>query len=347
MPLTDCAPLVVADAHGLFAKRGLRVEMSAAGAWAALRDRLSFGALDGAHLLYPMPIAAALGQGQPARDWVAACGLGQNGNTLILSEEICEELERPAPPLAAAALAPLLRRRAAEGRMLRLAVVHIHSTHSYILRSWLEAAGIDTESEVRIEVVPPQLMAEELIARRIDGFCAGEPWGSHAVIRGAGRLAFASGSLWPDHAEKLLAFSRDAVSKDRDVVIEATAAVIEAAHWLDQPENRAAATVLMQERVFYGLDYDSLVAAFAGEVPEPEAAPWRLSHPMRFLAATRPDPVQTRAWFNRMRRWGHVPSSADETVALAPFANSIWAEALKRTGLSSHFLPSLLEDIAP
>jgi ABC-type nitrate/sulfonate/bicarbonate transport system substrate-binding protein len=78
LPLSDAAPLVVADRLGLFTKHGPRVTLWPTGAWAALRDRLLYGTLDASHLLYPMPMAAAAGLGQPPRRLVAACGLGRN-----------------------------------------------------------------------------------------------------------------------------------------------------------------------------------------------------------------------------------------------------------------------------
>jgi ABC-type nitrate/sulfonate/bicarbonate transport system substrate-binding protein len=61
VPLFDAAPLLVADALGLFETVGLRVALSPEGSWASIRDKLAFSALDGAHLLSPMPIALAAG----------------------------------------------------------------------------------------------------------------------------------------------------------------------------------------------------------------------------------------------------------------------------------------------
>ena len=51
--LTDAAPLLVAEELGLFEAVGLRVTLSAEGAWAAVRDKLAFGALDAAQLRCP------------------------------------------------------------------------------------------------------------------------------------------------------------------------------------------------------------------------------------------------------------------------------------------------------
>lgn len=61
LPLVDAAPLLVARSYGFFAKHGLEVELSVERAWAALRDKVAAGVLDGGQMLAPMPIAATLG----------------------------------------------------------------------------------------------------------------------------------------------------------------------------------------------------------------------------------------------------------------------------------------------
>jgi len=331
LPLSDAAPLVVADRLGFFARQGLRVSLVSTSAWAALRDRLLYGALDGSHLLYPMPIAAAVGAGQTQRRLLVACGLGQNGNTLTLSHAVADALGLGAPPVGAAAFARVARQRLVEGRRLRLGIVHAYSTHGYLLRQWLVAAGLDPEHDVALEVVPPPLVGHELAAGSLDGFCAGEPWGSQAVLSGAGRIALGSGSIWPDHPEKLLVFTRDGVARDAAAVVAATAATIEAAEWLDAPDHAAEAAAMMAA-VFPDLNPRAVAAGFAGTVPLPGGGTTALSHPMRFAAAVRPDPAQARLWLHQMRRWGHVPERATDSAALAPFANDLWSRAMVQLG---------------
>jgi ABC-type nitrate/sulfonate/bicarbonate transport system substrate-binding protein len=343
LPLSDAAPLVLADRLGLFARHGLRVSLQPTGAWAALRDRLLYGALDASHLLYPMPMAAAAGLGEQPRGLVAACGLGRNGNTLTLSHALSDELALSTPPVDAQAFAQLVRRRAAEGRRLRLAIVHAYSTHGYLLRHWLAAAGLSPEHHVALEVVPPPLVGHELAAGSIDGFCAGEPWGSQAVLSGSGRIALGTGSIWPDHSEKLLVFTADFVRRCGETVVAATAAVIEAAQWLDDSANAAEAAAAMAG-VFPDLDPRAVAAAFAGQVPLVGGGLHPLPHPMRFAAATRLEPAQARAWLGHMRRWGHLPEHVSDQAALAPFENDIWARAMAQPGgpvpiLTSSSLP--------
>ncbi|MBD0273342.1 MAG: ABC transporter substrate-binding protein, partial [Acetobacteraceae bacterium] len=252
--LADAAPLLVADELGFFARQGLRVGLSEEGAWAAVRDKLALGALDGAHLLGPMPIALACGLGGVSARLSVGAGIGCNGNTITLSRALAgeaglegQEGAPPPPPLAPAAFAAALRARAAAGRPpVLLAVVFPFSSHNYLLRHWLAFGGLDPGRDLRLTVVPPASAARALADGEVDGFCAGEPWGSHAAALGAGRVALATGDIWPDHPEKVLAF-REGLPRAPAVAL--TAAVIAAAGWLDDPANCEDAVDLMRARV--------------------------------------------------------------------------------------------------
>jgi two-component system, oxyanion-binding sensor len=172
VPLTDAAPLLVADALNLFARHGVRVALSAEPSWATLRDKLAFGALDGAHLLGPMAIAAAVGAGGLTRRLAIGCGLARNGNAVVLSHALAEAAGAGDAPLAPDAFARAVR-QCPEPPVL--AVVFAHSSHHYLLRHWLAAGGLDPDADVRLTVVPPPRCAEALATGAIDGFCAGEP----------------------------------------------------------------------------------------------------------------------------------------------------------------------------
>ena len=60
VPLTDCAPLVMAQELGLYQKYGLQVELSRELGWATIRDKMVHRELDAAHALAAMPIAATI-----------------------------------------------------------------------------------------------------------------------------------------------------------------------------------------------------------------------------------------------------------------------------------------------
>lgn len=330
VPLTDAAPLIVADALGLFARHGVAVTLSAEAGWAALRDKLAFGSLDGAHLLGPLAIALATGAGGLRRRLTVTAGLARNGNTIILSPALAGAIGGFDVPLDAGRLAEALARRADEGLPPpTLAVVFPFSSHNYLLRHWLAAGGLDPDHDVRLVVVPPPRVARALADGAIEGFCAGEPWGSHAVATGAGRFALATGDIWRDHPEKVLAFGEGVAERDADAAIAVTAAVIEAAMWLDDPANRPAASRLLQDRAFPELPLSTISAALDGHVAaRPGAAALALAAPIHFAAASCPLTTDAAAWHAAMRRWGHA--AGDDAEAIAPWRPDLWARAAAR-----------------
>ncbi|WP_426956646.1 CmpA/NrtA family ABC transporter substrate-binding protein [Muricoccus radiodurans] len=345
VPLSDAAPLVVAEELGLFARHGLRVVLSEESAWAAVRDRIAHGALDGAHLLAPMPIALACGLGGVRAQLSVGAGIGRNGNAVTLSLPLAEEtgLDPAGTPPDAAAFAAAIRRRAADGRpRARIAAVFPFSSHHYLLRHWLAAGGLDPDRDLELTVLPPPRTARALAAGAVDGFCAGEPWGSHAAALGVGRVALTGGDIWPDHPEKVLAF-REGIPPE--VAVACTAAVIAAARWLDDPANREEAARLMHARIFPDMALDTVRLAFTGRVPAP-AAPRVLDAPLRFREATLARPEAAAWWLRQMRRWGHVPAAISDSQALAPYADSIWRAAAALLGEAEPETVILPEEIA-
>jgi ABC-type nitrate/sulfonate/bicarbonate transport system substrate-binding protein len=326
VPLTDAAPLLVAEALGLFDHVGLRVNLSAETAWAPLRDKLAFGALDAAQLLGPMPIALAAGLDGVQAPLAVTAGLGVNGNTLTLSRALLHDLGRIGYPLSAAAFAQgVRRRRRGASRPLTIAVVFPYSSHNYLLRHWLASAGLDPDRDLRLVVVPPPLMPDRLRDGQIDGFCAGEPWGSAAAAEGAGAIVLGSGDIWPNHPEKVFAVTAEGATAAPDDVTACTAALIAAARWLDDPANHTEAVEILRRRAFADLSAETLRAAFDGLAGnEVQAAP------LRFLPATFPRRDEAAWWLRQMRRWGHVPAGVSDATALAPWRADLWRAAALR-----------------
>jgi len=79
VPLTDSAPLVVAKERGFFEAEGLKVELSREVSWATIRDKVAVGALDGAHMLAPLALAATMGAGSEPTPMIAPMALNLNG----------------------------------------------------------------------------------------------------------------------------------------------------------------------------------------------------------------------------------------------------------------------------
>ena len=135
-----------------------------------------------------------------------------NGNGITLSRRLLEDFAAiGCEPLtdwmtAAQGLAAMVRARQATGAArLTLATVHLFSAHTYLLRRFLRAGGLDPDRDVELVVAPPPFMVDFMDRGLIDGFCVGSPWNSLAVDRGRGVLVALGCEVLADAPEKVLA----------------------------------------------------------------------------------------------------------------------------------------------
>ncbi len=327
IPLTDCAPLVVAKERGFFDKVGLNVELSKETSWANVRDKVSIGILDGAHMLAPMPLAASLGIGPNEKPTVTALSLDLNGNAITVSQPLYErmrELDAGAlthRPFSAQALARVIAERKHKGgKPLTLAVVYPLSTHAYELRYWLGAAGIDPDQDLNLVVVPPPQMVTQLRAGNIDGFCVGEPWNSVAVAEGLGRVLITNYELWNNNPEKVFGVNLEWAEQYPNTHRALLMALLEAARWSDAHENRPAVAELIAQARYVNAPVEivrqSMTGTFRYALDEPPVSMPDFNVFFRFAATF---PWRSHAiWFlTQMLRWGQIERAIDLQVTAA------------------------------
>ncbi|MFN7661429.1 MAG: ABC transporter substrate-binding protein, partial [Dolichospermum sp.] len=90
-----------------------------------------------------------------------------------------------------------------------LGIVHPASMQNLLLRYWLAESGIQPDVDVSLIVIPPQKMVTSLQEGKIDGYCAGEPWNSHAVDQNLGFMIAITSELWYGHPDKVLGVRED------------------------------------------------------------------------------------------------------------------------------------------
>ena len=273
IPLTDCAPLVVALEFGIFARYGLDVTLSREPSWANIRDKVSFGLLDGAQMLAGMPLSCSLGAEAIHKPMVVAMALNLNGNAITVSNAIYERLLAMDSglmanrPVSAAALKRLTDQDRQLGRPpLRFAMVYPSSSHNYLLRYWLASAGIDPDRDISLDVIPPPLMADCLHHGQIDGYCVGEPWNTVAVERGIGTIVVSSSEIWNNHPEKVFGVTRAWAESHPKTLQAIVMALIEACRWLDEEVNRAEAATLLARPEYLDTDRKVIAAGLQDHV---------------------------------------------------------------------------------
>ncbi|HEY2710168.1 MAG TPA: CmpA/NrtA family ABC transporter substrate-binding protein [Caulobacteraceae bacterium] len=314
VPLVDSVALMAAQELGLFQAEGVRVELVREVSWATVRDKIAVGALDGAHMLAPLAIAATLGIGSDPAPMIAPVVLNLTGPSITLSGRVSAAM-RDEP--SAAALADLVRRRREEGSSpLTFASVYPYSVHTYLLRGWLAAAGIDPDRDVRLTVAPPSRMAELLDGGVVEGFCAGEPWNRVAVSAGSGRIVARAADLRERTPDKVFGVTRDWAADNPDALLALVRAIHAAADWLAAPDHRDAAAEMLSAPHYIGVDAD-LIEPGLDEMVQQHGA------------ATAPDPADAIWLVGEMLRCGQAPAGTNaEAVAAEVFRRDLYEAAL-------------------
>ncbi|MBI1178929.1 MAG: nitrate transporter [Alphaproteobacteria bacterium] len=352
IPLVDCAPLIVAAEKGFDRREGLRLELVRETSWANIRDRVNLGHLDCAQMLAGMPIASSLGVGHITVPTIAPFLLGLNGNAVTVSLALFQGMlaaDAGSAPLDPAVQGAALRavveeRRRLGARPLTFGMVFPFSCHNYELRYWMAAAGIDPDRDVRLVVIPPPLMVESLEAGHIDGFCVGEPWNSLAVDAGIGRIVVTKSALWNMGVEKVLGVRADWAEENRPVLEALVRVLYRAAHWADDPANRAELADLLARPGYLGVDAGLILRPLSGDLILQAGEP--PTHVEDFLVFNRQAAnfpwVSQAVWiYTQMVRWGQVEASPEaEQAARRCFRPDIYRAAVRDAGLGAS-LPSM------
>lgn len=340
LPLTDAAVLVAARECGFAEEQGLSLDLLRTTSWATLRDRLVYGQVDAAHMLAPLAVAVTLGLSQQPAALAAPYKLNVNGNMLVMASAFAQALEpdvaaRLADPLGTAhdfaAAIGLWRRKPIIG------VVHRFSSHALMLRYWLASAGIDPGRDVVLRVLPPSLTVEAMRNDEIDGFIAGEPWGSAAIQAGLAETVAIGERIWRRGVEKVLTFREARLAENPEIADRLLCALASAATWCDNPDNHAdlanllsAAGYVDQPASLIRSALDGRIVARAGEAP--------IDNPdfMLFSREATSFPWRSQAlWiYSQMVRWKMVDyDPATAARAGAVFRPDVYRRALAGSGM--------------
>lgn len=328
--LTDMAPLAVAAEKGFFEDEGLYVQLEAQANWKVLLDRVINGELDGAHMLAGQPLGAAIGFGTQA-DVITAFSMDLNGNAITVSNDIWKQMKphvpmeggKPAHPIKADALKPVVEQYKKDGKPFNMGMVFPVSTHNYELRYWLAAGGIkpgyyappqETTGQINadalLSVTPPPQMPATLEAGTIYGYCVGEPWNQQAVFKGIGVPVVTDYEIWKDNPEKVFGVSKAWADQYPNTHKAVVKALIRAAMWLDADnnKNRKEAVEMLAQSQYVGADAEVLANSMTGtfEYEKGDKRPLPDFNTFFRNRATYPYYSDAIWYLTQMRRWGQI-----------------------------------------
>ena len=307
IPLTDCASVVMASVLGIDKKYGVKIVPSKEASWAGVRDKLSNGDLDMAHVLYGLVYGVHLGIGGPKKDMAVLMTLNNNGQAITLSKKLAEKGAVDGPSLA--------KLMASDKREYTFAQTFPTGTHAMWLNYWLAANGINPIKDAKSIVVPPPQMVANMRIGNMDGYCVGEPWGQRAIMDGIGITAITTQDIWKDHPEKVLGTTAEFAKKYPNTARAVTAAILEAGKWIDtglQNKNKMAETIA--EKSYVNTSVDAINQRILGRYTNGLGKNWDDPNFMKFYndgAATFPY-LSDGMWFlTQHKRWGLLKDHPD------------------------------------
>jgi nitrate/nitrite transport system substrate-binding protein len=338
IPLTDCAPVVMASLKGFDKKYGITIKPSKEASWAGVRDKLANGELHASHVLYGMLYGMQLGINGPMKKMAVLMNLNQNGQAITLAESLKKK-----GVTDGTSLAKLIK---AEPKEYTFANTYPTGTHAMWIYYWLAQHGVHPMKDVKNIVVPPPQMVANMRVGNMDGFCVGEPWNARALADGIGFTAVTTQEIWPDHPEKVLGTTQDFVKKYPNTARCLTAAVMEASRYIDDKANRMEVAKILAAKSYVNAPEAVMIPRFMGSYENGLGRKWEDPHKMKFYdegKASFPY-LSDGMWFlTQYKRWGLVKSHPDY-LALAQEINQIGiykeAAALTKTAVPSNPLRS-------
>lgn len=332
--LTDCSPIVIAHEKGLFKKYGINSTVVKGASWAAIRDSLSNGDIHATHMLLGMPIASTMGLlGSPKKPMVIPWLLNRNGQAITMKAALKGKVG--ADPKA---LKPLVDAAKAGGTPMTFAMTFPPGTHAMWMRYYLGAGGINPDKDVALVTIPPPQMVANMKVDKMDGFCVGEPWNARAIADGIGYTAITTQELWPDHPEKVCAFTEEFAEKNPKTVKAVIKALHEASVWLDDMKNRPEQAEIVSRPTYINCPPDLILPRLLGDYDFGDGRTKKDEKYMIFNSrdCNVPSAKYATWWLTQFRRWGMVDAAPDYAgIAKKVMRYDIYSEALKELGVTA------------
>jgi nitrate/nitrite transport system ATP-binding protein len=323
MPLSDCAPLAIAQEKGFFAKHGLQVNLQRANSWDEIAAGVADRRFDAAQMVAAMPLAMTIGmQGRPPLPTSTSLVLARNGNAITLSQEL---YERGAQSLSELKSVIALDK----DRRYRIGIVHDCSMHNLMLRYWLASGNIDPDRDVDLVVLPPQAMVDRLRNGQLDGFCVGEPWGSQAVVEGIGFVVATDLDIWAGNPEKVLGVREDWQEQHPQTMLALVKALLEACEYCDEPRHRMEIAEILSQSQYLGVPLVAIAPSLTGPYLRSSTDPGQVFprfHQFHLDNSNCPRRVEGLWVLTQLARWN-----------ITPFPKN-WIEVLERVRRVDIFL---------
>ncbi|AFY70187.1 putative cyanate ABC transporter, substrate binding protein [Thalassoporum mexicanum PCC 7367] len=297
IPITCATPILMAGPLGLYEKHGLEVELVKLPSWAAVRDAMIAGELDASHLIAPMPITMTLGLGSAPFDTRTVTISNLNGNAITVANRHKETVKGPA-----------------DFKGFRIALPFPHSTHTLLLRYYLATGGLNPDTDVQLDVVPPADTVAQMAVGELDAMLIAEPFNQRLVAEGAGYIHMLSKEIWPGHPCCILSAGQEWIDTNPNTFDAMTKAVLEASYFAKDKSNRPEIAQTLASRQFLNQPEDVLQSIYTGKYDDGNGNTQDIPDRVDFD----PYPWKSFAYWltTQMVRWDYVPGDQADYNAI-------------------------------
>jgi nitrate/nitrite transport system substrate-binding protein len=329
--LTDCSSIVMAHELGYFKQFGIESIISKEASWAVIRDKLSLGENQATHMLIGMPFASTMGlAGSPVKPMVIPWLLNRNGQAITLNNKL-----KQAGVKTAKDLKPLADKAKAAGDPLTFAMTFPPGTHAMWIRYWLASGGVHPDKDITLITIPPPQMVANMKVDKMDGFCVGEPWNNRAITDGIGFTVITTQQMWPDHPEKVCAFTEEFAVRNPKTVKAVLKALHLASVHLDKLDNRAKAAEVVARPAYINCPPEIILQRLLGHYEYGDGRKEQDKFYMIFSdrGCNYPQPAFGKWWLTQFRRWGMVKGMPDyNAVVKKVMRPDLYNDAMKELG---------------
>jgi len=329
--LTDNAPIVMAHELGLFKKFGINSVVSKEASWAVIRDKLTLGENHATHMLIGMPFASTMGLlGSPMKPMVIPWMLNRNGQAITLANKFKGKVKK------ATDMKPLAMEAKAKGDPLTFAMTLPPGTHAMWMRHWLGSGGIHPDKDISLITIPPPQMVVNMKVDKMDGFCVGEPWNLRAIADGIGYTVITSQQMFPDHPEKVCAFTEEFAAKHPKTVTAILKALHLASEYNDKLENRPNVASVISRPTYINCPAEIILDRLLGKYDYGDGRKEQDPNYMIFNKRNCNYPAKTFGyfWLANFRRWGMVAGApAYKQIVDKVMRPDLYTSAMKELGV--------------
>src|SRR5712691_3075269 len=344
--LTDCSPIVMAHELGYFKQFGIDSVISKEASWAVIRDKLSIGDNQATHMLIGMPLASTMGlAGSPVKPMVIPWLLNRNGQAITLNNRL--KAAGVKEPKDVKALADKAK---AAGEPLSFAMTFPTGTHAMWMRYWLAHGGIHPDKDITLITIPPPQMVANMKVDKMDGFCVGEPWNNRAIADCIFYDVATTQKMWPDHPEKVCAFTEEFATQNPKTVMAVLKALHLASEYIDKMDNRLNVAEIISRPTYINCPKEIILDRLLGKYDYGDGRKEQDPNYMIFSQRNCNFPSRTYGywWLSQFRRWGMVKGAPDyKQVSEKVMRPDLYLAAMKELGVkvaATDLAPTKLAD---